>query len=95
MRIGQSTVTTDILQQLRKLIGQQVVHQGVCCRIIEILENEPALVLQATGPREGIQDNQYGDPHRRVAEVYTIPLFDLECAGEIHPDFLALGLALE
>ncbi len=86
---------TSSLQQLRKLIGQQVVHQGVCCQIIEILEHEPALVLQATGPREGIQDNQFGDPHRRVAEVYTIPLFDPQSSGEIHPDFLALGLALE
>lgn len=83
------------LQQLRKLIGQQVVHQGVCCQIIEILEHEPAVVLQATGPREGIQDNQFGDPHRRVPEVYTIPLFDLQNGGEIHPDFVALGLALE
>lgn len=86
---------TYTLQQLRKLIGKEVVYQGACFQIIEILEHEPALVLQATGPREGIQDNQFGDPHRRVAEVYTIPLFDLQREGETHPDFLALGLPLE
>lgn len=80
------------VQQLRKLIGVEVLHQGLCCRIIEILEHEPAVVLQSTGPREGIQENQFGDPHRRVAEVYTIPLFDGEHPGQKHPDFLALGL---
>lgn len=83
------------LQQLRRLIGREVEYGGLCCRIIEILEHEPALVLQSTGPREGIQDNQFGDPHRRVAEVFTIPLFDLERPGENHPDFLALGLSLD
>ncbi len=80
------------VQQLRKLIGIEVIHQGLCCRIIEILEHEPALVLQSTGPREGIQDNQFGDPHRRVAEVYTIPLYDELHPGENHPDFLALDM---
>ncbi len=82
-------------QQLRKLIGREVMHQGLSCRIIEILEHEPALVLQASGPREGIQDNQFGDPHRRVAETFTIPLFDLQCPGEKHPASLALELPLE
>ena len=83
------------LQQLRNLIGLEVMHQGVCCRIVEILEHEPALVLEASGPREGIQDNQFGDPHRRVSEVFTIALFDEQREGECHPDLLALGLPLE
>ncbi len=83
------------IQQLRKLIGKEVMHEGSCYRIIEILEHEPALVLESTGPREGIQDNQFGDPHRRVAEVYTIPVFDDASPGENHPDFLALGLSLD
>lgn len=83
------------LQQLRKLIGLEVRHRGVCCRIVELLENEPALVLQACGPSEAIQDNQYGDPHRRVPEVFTIALFDEQDSDECHPDFLALNLPLE
>jgi hypothetical protein len=53
------------VQQLRKLIGLEVKHQGICCRIVEVLEREPALVLESCGQREAIQDNQYGDPHRR------------------------------
>lgn len=83
------------IQQLRKLIGIEVVYQGSHCRIIEILEHESALVLQSTGPREGIQDNQFGDPHRRVSEVFTVPLFDEENPGKNHPEFLCLNLSLD
>lgn len=83
------------VQQLRKLIGLEVEHQGICCRIVEVLEREPALVLEACGQREAIQDNQYGDPHRRVAEVFTISLFDEQREGECHPDIVALGLPLD
>ena len=86
---------TYTVQQLRKFIGLEVTHRGICCRIVEILEHEPALVLQSCGPHEAIQDNQYGDPHRRVAEVFTIALFDEQRNGECHPDFLALDLPLE
>ena len=86
---------TYSVEQLRKLIGLEVMYQGVCCRIIEILDHEPALVLEASGPREGIQDNQFGDPHRRVARVFTIPLIDEECDSDGQADFKALGLPLE
>jgi hypothetical protein len=82
-------------QDLRRLIGQRVLHQGIPCLVVELLEHEPALVLEASGPREGIQDNQYGDPHRRVAEVFTIPLFEAPGSKSLHPDLLALGLILE
>lgn len=81
------------VEQLRKLIGLEVMYQGVCCRIVEILEHEQALVLEASGPREGIQDNQYGDPHRRVARVFTIPLE--ECDADGRADAKALGLPLK
>lgn len=81
--------------QLRKLIGLEVMHQGVCCRIVEILEQEPALVLESCGQRDTIQDDQYGDPHRQVAEIFTIALFDEQRDGECHPDILALELPLE
>lgn len=88
-------MSSHSVQQLRKLIGREVVHQGMCCRIVEILEHEPALVLEACGARKEIQDNQYGDPHRRVAETFIIALFDGQCEGGRHPDIVALGLPLE
>jgi hypothetical protein len=83
------------IQDLRQLIGRRVLHQGIPCLVVEFLEHEPALVLEASGPREGIQDNQYGDPHRRVAEVFTIPLYETPDSENLHPELLALRLVLE
>lgn len=83
------------IRDIRQLIGQRVIHRGIPCLVVEYLEHEPALVLEVSGPREGIQDNQYGDPHRRVAEVFTVPLFETPNSDNLHPDLLALGLVLE
>ncbi|MGM0594882.1 MAG: hypothetical protein ACQETD_10125 [Pseudomonadota bacterium] len=82
------------LRDMRSLIGRPVVHQGVACVVVELLETEPALVLEASGPRQEIQDNQYGDPQRRVSEVFTIPFFEEGGSGSPHPDLLALELEL-
>ncbi|MFO7593333.1 MAG: hypothetical protein R6X15_04720 [Pseudomonadota bacterium] len=78
--------------QLHNLIGRTVNHRGVTCTVVEVLESEPALVLEAQGSRTSLQDNQYGNPGRRVPEVFTIPLFDEEDRSEFHPDLLQLGL---
>lgn len=83
------------IQDIRQLIGQRVLHRGIRCLVVEYLENEPALVLEASGPRQGIQDNQYGDPHRRAPEVFTIPVFESPSRDHLHPDLLALGLIPE
>ncbi len=83
------------IRDIRQLIGRHVLHQGIPCMVVEFLEHEPALVLETNGPREGIQDNQYGDPHRRVAEVFTIPLFEAPGSDDLHPALLALKLVLE
>lgn len=83
------------IQDLRRLIGRRVVHQGTPCLVVELLEHEPALVLEASGPREGIQDNQYGNPHRRVPEVFTIPFFEEPGSEALHPALLALDLLQE
>lgn len=88
-------MATQTLQDIRQLIGQRVFHQGISCLVVEYLENEPALVLEASGPRQGIQDNQYGDPHRRAPEIFTIPIYESPCSNHFHPDLLALGLILE
>ncbi|HEY9147636.1 MAG TPA: hypothetical protein VIQ22_01390 [Gammaproteobacteria bacterium] len=78
--------------QLQKLIGRQVMHRGTSCTVVELLEHEPALVLEASQARSSLQDNQYGNPGRRVAEVYTIPLYDEDGESRFHPELLRLGL---
>lgn len=83
--------TIDV-ETVRPLIGQRVLHQGIPCLVVELLEHEPALVLEALGPRDDFQDNQFGDPQRRVAEVFTIPFYDPAADETPNPDLLALGL---
>lgn len=86
--------TKPSLDTLRGLIGRRVRHHGLECRIIEVLEDGPALVLQDLSPRDVIQPDQHGEAHRRVAELYTVLAWDagLDAA---HADFAALELMAE
>lgn len=78
------------LEQLRRYIGRVVIHKGIRCQVIEVLEDAPALVLLDVEQHTHIQDNQYGEPQRRVPRTYTVPLLD---TGEtLHPEFVRLGL---
>lgn len=81
-------------QQLRSLLGRRVVHRGSTCLVVEVLEQEPALVLESCHSGSALQDNQYGNPGRRVAETFTIPLFDEEYPDQIHPALQQLGIIL-
>jgi hypothetical protein len=78
------------LDQLRNLIGQPASHRGAACHVIEVLADGPALVLQDARHTD-IQDNQFGEPNRRVPRIYVVPLLDDE-GSEVHPDFADLGL---
>lgn len=68
---------TEILEwrniQLRKLIGARARYQGRIYEILEIIEDEPALVLQDES-HSTIQADQHGDAHRRVPSTVTVPL---------------------
>jgi hypothetical protein len=80
------------LEQLRNMIGLHMLHQGVRCQVIEVLEDGPSLVLQSVEESPTIQPNQYGEATRRVPVTYTIPVLNKDHT-ELHPDFLALDLA--
>jgi len=82
----------QLVAKLKGLIGRSVVHQGKTCTVLELLESEPALVLISDTHRSSLQDNQYGNPGRRVPETFTIPLYDEEDSSQIHPKLLRLGL---
>ena len=79
------------IDQLRGLIGERVSFREIQCCVIELLEDEPALVLQDREEHTVIQDNQYGEPHRRVACTYTVPVLSRD-RHSLHPDFLAMEL---
>ncbi|WP_303905823.1 hypothetical protein [Thiohalomonas denitrificans] len=78
------------MEQLRGMIGIEVKHRGIPCRVIEVLDDGPTLVLQDLNRRD-MQTDQYGDPRRRVPATYTVPVLDTDCRS-IHPDFLGLDL---
>ncbi|MCW8841496.1 MAG: hypothetical protein OQK96_11080, partial [Gammaproteobacteria bacterium] len=79
---------TRLRSELQRLIGQTVNHYGTSCRVVELLENEPALVLEVCHARSSLQETQYGDPGRRVAEIVTIPLFAEPGSAALHPELL-------
>ncbi len=82
---------TDInLEQLRTCIGQELEFEGQHCRIIELLEDGPALILVCDSSMAVIQANQYGDATRRVGRTRTVPVYSAD--GSYHADFLKLNL---
>jgi len=79
------------LEQLRGLIGRRVHYQRLDCQIIEVLEDGPSVVLQERTAHTVIQDDQYGEGHRRVAPTFSIPLWDIH-SGEMNPVLAELHL---
>lgn len=67
--------------KLKKLLGQHLIYRDVPCRVIEILEEEPALVLQDRAEQKIIQTNQYGEPSRRAPRVFTVAVFNVRRDG--------------
>ncbi len=85
---------SELIQQLRRTIGTTVVYNGVRCSVMELLEQPLGLVLQALDTRTAIQDTQFGSPHRRVTQVFTVPCLSEENREALHPELLALELNL-
>ena len=85
------TEITITIQQLRGMIGLYVIHNGIPCQIIEVLEDGPSIVLQSISDEGTIQGNQHGDATRRVRETFTIPVLSKD-KTEIHPHYLALDI---
>ena len=69
-------IDTNLLQQLRRLVGKHVAYSGHACRVIEILDSEKSLVLRCEDRQPVIQGNQFGEATRRVRQCHTLQLFD-------------------
>ncbi len=79
------------MEQLRTLIGIQVMFSGELYQIVEVIESEPGLILQNCTDKTLIQENQFGDPTRRAPKNITIQVLTKD-KKELHPQFLALDL---
>lgn len=62
-------------QRLRKLIGRRCEYLGRTCRLVEILDDEGTLVLEALERVPPIQTDQYGQAIFRGNELVNIPIF--------------------
>lgn len=76
------------IEKLRKQIGLRVWHLGQECRVVELLEDEPALVLVASDT-DSIQADQFGNAHRKVPMSYIVQVLTHD-KQEYHPDYQAL-----
>lgn len=75
--------------QLRSMIGLRVRYHGVYCHVVEVLEDEIAIVLEDLEYHMRIQPDQHGEAHRKVPETYIIQIFSSDLL-EFTPHFLSI-----
>jgi len=80
-----------LLEHARELIGRKVRYQGAQWEIIEVMEDDPTLVLRECEMHTVIQPDQHGEAHRRVPYTITMPLFDQDGVN-VNPALLNLDL---
>ncbi len=85
-------ISTD---KLRSLIGTHVNWQDQEHVIIEVLEDEIALVLRSTQQAGTIQPDQHGEAHRRVPSTTTLPVYNDVEKTEFNSEFSELRLNLD
>lgn len=81
------------LQALRHAIGRVIQFRGQPCRIMEILDDGPSVVIECLDASKAIQANQFGDATRRVSQTMSIPIYDR--GDTLSADYLDLKQALE
>lgn len=77
------------IEDLEALIGRRVRYLNRTWVIIEVLEEELAIVLQADTADESILNNAQGEPVRSTPRVMTLPVRDEESGG-INPEMGAM-----
>lgn len=85
-----STISISI-EQLRGLIGLRVIHQDEACRVIEVIEESIAIVIEHEERDPVIQSDQHGHARRKVPQLTIIPVLNSQ-ADEFSAAFLCLEL---
>jgi hypothetical protein len=78
------------LDKLKTLLGQTLTYQGISCQVIEILVDEPALVLRDQNHAKIIHANQYGDAGDHLPRTFTVPILNPH-RSRLNPDLPALA----
>ena len=77
-------------EQIRGMIGLQVKYHDTYCRVVEILDDGPTIILEDMEiQNSSIQADQHGEAHRRVPQTYTISVLSPD-KMEFSITFLAL-----
>lgn len=72
---------TDLLRRLRTLIGTDCIFRGRRYRLIEVLADDSALVLETRGGLPPIQTDQYGQALYRRNDIAQVPIFGTDRDG--------------
>ncbi len=75
----------DFVEQIPKLIGKTADVEGRRLTVVEVLLDEQQVILEDTADQSDLQENQYGDIHRRVNRTWVIPFFSELEPGKLHP----------
>jgi len=79
------------IEQLRGLIGLEVIYEGEDCRVIEIIEDNLSIVLAHEDRDSTIQSDQHGHARRKVPQTTIIPVLN-GTGDEFSQQFLCLEL---
>jgi len=79
------------IEQLESLIGCRVRYLEHSWQVIEVLEDELAIVLQADDDSERILSNALGEPVRALPNVMTLAVRSSETGG-LNPVFQELAV---
>jgi len=71
----------DPLAPLRAAMGREVVFEGTRCRVHDLVDEPPVLVLKPLDDPGTIQADTYGRPARRAPGFIEIPVYSEDGAS--------------
>ena len=76
--------------KLKPLLGQFLHYRGIACQVIEILADEPALVLRDCSDHTLIQADQYGHAGEHLPVTFTVAVLN-EHRDALNPELPVLA----
>jgi len=80
-RTHRSAAGEDPLAQLRAAVGQEVLFEGTRCRVHDLIDEPPVLVLKPLNDPGAIQADTFGKAARRAPGFIEIPVYSEDGAG--------------
>lgn len=71
------------------MIGLRVRHAETNCTIIEVMEDQHEIILEADACIHEIQADAFGNARREMRTLYSIQIFN-QTGDDLHPDFTRL-----